>query len=130
VIEKPEVSQSNLAITGLYFFDNRVIEIAKNVRPSSRGELEITSVIDEYLKSGTLTSTKLTRGIAWLDTGTPKSLQEASTYISVIEERTGLKIACLEEIALMKGWISQVHLRNTISKIGNNGYATYLKNLI
>lgn len=105
VEEKPKRSNSNLAITGLYFFDGSSVDIAKNLKPSKRGELEITDVIEHYLVNNKLTFTKLSRGIAWLDTGTPASLSDAAEYIRIIEERTGLKIGCLEEIAFRKKWI-------------------------
>lgn len=128
--EKPKNPTSNLAVTGLYFFDRRVPEVAKTVEPSPRGELEITSVIDWYLQRNELTVTQLTRGAAWLDTGSPNSMHEASTYIRVIEERTGLKIACLEEIAYGEGWISQSSFENQITTYGNCGYGQYLKAII
>jgi glucose-1-phosphate thymidylyltransferase len=128
--EKPKNPTSNLAVTGLYFFDRRVPEVAKTVKPSPRGELEVTSVIDWYLQRNELTVTQLTRGAAWLDTGSPNSMHEASTYIRVIEERTGLKIACLEEIAYGEGWISQSSFENQITTYGNCGYGQYLKAII
>ena len=124
--EKPKDPNSNLAVTGLYFFDARVVEVAKLVKPSPRGELEITSVIQWYLQRDQLTATHLSRGTAWLDTGTPRGIDDAATYVRVIEERTGLKIACLEEIALKNGWID----RNKVSEIGlemqNSEYGRYL----
>jgi glucose-1-phosphate thymidylyltransferase len=126
VTEKPTRSISNLAITGLYFFDHNVSAIAKNVRPSARGELEITSIVQYYLKKNQLTYTKLSRGSAWLDTGNPKSLNDASNFVRVIEERTGLKIACLEEISWKNNWISDSQFEGLISKQGSGEYAEYL----
>ena len=130
VMEKPKSSNSNLAITGLYFFDKEVESVARAVKPSSRGELEITSVIESYLERKDLTFSKLGRGHAWLDTGSPNSLHDASTYIKIIEERTGQKIACLEEIAFSKDWISRNTVENQIEKYRNNDYAKYLKKII
>jgi glucose-1-phosphate thymidylyltransferase len=130
VTEKPTEFISNLAVTGIYFFDGKVSEVAKNVIPSKRGELEITSVIDHYLKSGSLTHTHLSRGSAWLDTGNPDSLSDAAAYVRIIEERTGLKIACLEEIAFANGWIDLKQLSLLVEKLGKNAYSTYLSNLI
>ena len=127
--EKPKNPTSNLAVTGLYFFDNRVSDVAKKVSPSARGELEITSVIDWYLQNQSLTVTQLSRGAAWLDTGNPNSMHEASTYVRVIEERTGLKIACLEEIALNKKWISSLDLNSPGFQKTSNSYYGYLKNV-
>jgi glucose-1-phosphate thymidylyltransferase len=126
VEEKPNYSSSNLAITGLYFFDGRASELARSVRPSKRGELEITSLIEIYLKNKELTMTKLSRGTAWLDTGNPDSMHDASTYIRVIEDRTGLKIACLEEIAYRNGWIDSTKLGEQAAKYRNNSYGQYL----
>jgi glucose-1-phosphate thymidylyltransferase len=120
--EKPERTNSKLAITGLYFFDGSVSEIAKNVSPSKRGELEITSVLQQYLDLKLLTFTQLSRGVAWLDTGSPTSMHDASTYVRVIEERTGLKIACLEEIALQNQWITV----DKLEIITKNSYNLYL----
>lgn len=130
ITEKPTKFISNLAVTGVYFFDGTVSEVANNVLPSKRGELEITSVIDHYLKSGSLTFTRLSRGSAWLDTGNPDSLNDAAAYVKIIEDRTGLKIACLEEIAFNQGWIDKDKLQNTISRLGKNSYARYLEKLI
>jgi len=129
VVEKPANSESNLAITGLYYFDRKVSEIAKSVKPSKRNELEITSVIETYLAAGELTFSKLSRGTAWLDTGNPNSLNDASVYIRVLEERTGLKVACLEEIAWRKGWISKIELSDLASKYGSSEYGKYLNSL-
>jgi glucose-1-phosphate thymidylyltransferase len=126
--EKPMSSSSNLAVTGLYFFDNNVCEIAKKVQQSLRGELEITEIIDTYLKKGTLEITKLSRGTAWLDTGTPEALHDAATFIRVIEERTGLKIACLEEIALNNGWVNKNSIIQT-SKT-KNYYGKYIERIL
>ena len=128
--EKPMLSESNLAITGLYFFDKNASKYAKQVKPSARGELEITSLINTYLEKNQLTYTKLTRGVAWLDTGTPASLQDASTYIRIIEERTGMKVACLEEIAFTQGWIKNTDIQERIREYKNNSYAQYLSKLI
>ena len=129
IVEKPKKFVSNLAVTGLYFFDSNVTQIAKRVLPSDRGELEITSIIEEYLHSGELSFTMLTRGTAWLDTGNPRSLHDAASYIRVIEERTGLKIACLEEIAYSSGWINEKSLLESASKLGASEYGTYLGTL-
>jgi glucose-1-phosphate thymidylyltransferase len=130
ITEKPTEFISNLAVTGVYFFDGRVSEIAKGVQPSKRGELEITSVIDFYLKAGSLTFTHLSRGVAWLDTGNPDSLNDAAAYVRIIEDRTALKIACLEEISLAEGWITQTQLISRIDQYKMNSYATYLQRLI
>ncbi len=117
-------------MTGLYFYDNDVIEIAKNVRPSSRGELEITSVNQEYLRQGRLNVEMLTRGYTWLDTGTHESLLEASMFVKTIEHHQGFKLACLEEIAFNNGWISADSLRAIISSAGDPNYQQYLARLI
>jgi len=130
VEEKPREPKSNYAITGLYFYDNDVIDIAKNVTKSSRGELEITSVNEAYLKKGKLNAILLERGYAWLDTGTPESLLEASQFIEVIERRQGYKIACLEEIGLANGWIDEEQVNSSIEYYNNNEYAQYLRSLI
>ena len=130
VVEKPPVSNSKLAITGIYFFDRTVSTVAKNIQPSNRGELEITSVIEHYLNSGSLTFTELSRGSVWLDTGNPDSLNDAAQYIRVIEERTGLKIACLEEIAFTQGWITQAQIESKITMYKANSYAKYLRRII
>lgn len=130
ITEKPTEFISNLAVTGVYFFDGHVSEIAKNVQPSKRSEFEITSVIDEYLKSGSLTVTQLSRGVAWLDTGNPDSLNDSAVYVRIIEERTGLKIACLEEISFSQGWMTISQLHSRIERYRMNSYAKYLQRLI
>jgi len=130
ITEKPSKYISNMAVTGLYFFDGKVSSIAKKVKPSARGELEITSVIDHYLKSGTLSFTQLSRGSAWLDTGNPDSLNDAAAYVKIIEDRTGLKIACLEEIAFAQSWITPEKIQSRIELYKMNSYAKYLQRLI
>lgn len=127
--EKPAHPKSNYAVVGLYFYPNSVIEIAKNIKPSARGELEITSVNQEYLKCEQLRLQTLQRGFAWLDTGTQDSLAEASTFIEVIEKRQGLKIACLEEIAYMNGWINREQLIEDAKPMQKNDYGRYLLQL-
>lgn len=127
--EKPAHPKSNYAVVGLYFYPNSVIEIAKNIKPSARGELEITSVNQEYLKREQLRLQTLQRGFAWLDTGTHDSLAEASTFIEVIEKRQGLKIACLEEIAYMNGWINREQLIEDAKPMQKNDYGRYLLQL-
>lgn len=124
--EKPEKPKSNYAVTGLYFYPNKVVEIAQNTKPSARGELEITSVNQEFLKQGQLKVKTLGRGFAWLDTGTHDSLAEASTYIEVIEKRQGLKVACLEGIALHQGWITPEKIREIARPMLKNQYGQYL----
>ena len=128
--EKPIKPRSAYAVTGLYFYDQEVVKIAKEVEPSNRGELEITSVNQIYLKKNKLDVELLGRGFAWLDTGTPESLLEASSFVETIEHRQGTKIACLEEIALNCGWISESHIREKIKSIGNTPYAKYLEKLL
>jgi glucose-1-phosphate thymidylyltransferase len=129
LIEKPQTYVSNHAVTGLYFFDSDVVEFAKEVKPSLRGELEIISVLNMYLEEKNLGYTNLSRGVAWLDTGTPEGLNDASLYIRVIEERTGLKIACLEEIAFNLDYITREELVKKSQKLGNNEYARYLQRI-
>jgi glucose-1-phosphate thymidylyltransferase len=130
ITEKPTSSISNTAVTGLYFFDEDVVEVAKSITPSNRGELEITSIIDFYLKAKSLSFTKLSRGSAWLDTGNPNSLQDAAAYVKIIEDRTGLKIACLEEIAFKNGWIDGKQIEQSIKKYSNSDYGRYLVDLL
>lgn len=128
--EKPLNPKSNIASTGLYFYDNQVIQFAKSVKPSARGELEITSVNNMYLEQNSLKVEMLGRGFAWLDTGTSSSLLEASSFVETIERQQGYKIACLEEIALNKGWIDKKILLNTAKKYQNSSYGKYLMNLV
>ena len=130
ITEKPAQFISNLAVTGIYFFDGNVPEIARKVEPSSRGELEITSVIDHYLQSNSLSFTHLSRGVAWLDTGSPESLNDAAAYVRIIEDRTGLKLACLEEIAFNQGWMTHDQVVAKIKKYKMNSYAKYLEQII
>lgn len=124
--EKPAEPKSNYAVTGLYFYPNEVVQIAKNIKPSARGELEITTVNQEFLSQGKLKVQKLGQGFAWLDTGTHESLTEASNYIEVIEKRQGLKVACLEEIAFRKGWIDSAKLLSVAKPMEKNQYGQYL----
>ena len=124
--EKPEHPKSNYAVVGLYFYPNKVVDIAHSIRPSARGELEITTVNQEFLKDGELKVQTLPRGFAWLDTGTHDSLSEASIYVEVLEKRQGLKIACLEGIAYMNGWISTEKLRELAQPMLKNQYGQYL----
>lgn len=124
--EKPKNPKSNYAVVGLYFYPNKVVEIAKNVKPSARGELEITSVNQAFLNNGELKVQVFDRGFAWLDTGTHDSLAEASTYIEVLEKRTGLKVACLEEIAYTQGWITKEKIQELAQPMAKNQYGQYL----
>lgn len=128
--EKPENPKSNYAVPGLYFYDNDVVEIAKNIEPSPRGEYEITDVNKEYLKRDKLSVSILSRGTAWLDTGTFQSLNQASQFVQVIEERQGLKIGCIEEIAYNKGFIDKAQLKKLADPLLKSGYGEYLLNLI
>ncbi|MDB5175744.1 MAG: glucose-phosphate thymidylyltransferase [Candidatus Saccharibacteria bacterium] len=127
--EKPAVPKSNFAVVGLYFYDNDVVEIAKNIQPSDRGELEITTVNEEYLTRGKLSVQTMSRGSAWLDTGTFESMNDASEYIRVIEKRTGIKIGCIEEIAYRNGFITKGQLEVIAEPLKKSGYGKYLSNL-
>ena len=128
--EKPKTPKSNFAIPGLYFYDHRAVEIAANLQPSARGELEITDLNRRYLEAGALHVEQLGRGTAWLDTGTHESLMEAAEFVSVIERRQGLKIACLEEIALRNQWITLADLETQIARLGKSSYGAYLRRLL
>lgn len=128
--EKPEHPKSNYAVVGLYFYPNKVVDIAKNIKPSARGELEITTVNQEFLKAGELKVQTMQRGFAWLDTGTHDSLSEASTFVEVIEKRQGLKIACLEGIAYRKGWITEEKMRQIAQPMIKNQYGRYLLKVV
>lgn len=128
--EKPQKPKSNYAVTGLYFYPNKVVEISKRIKPSVRGELEITTVNQEFLKENKLRLKQLGRGFAWLDTGTHDSLSEASTFVEVIEKRQGLKIACLEEIAYKQGWINKEQLTELAKPMLKNQYGQYLLQII
>ena len=127
--EKPAKPKSNYAVVGLYFYPNSVVEIAKSIKPSARGELEITTVNQKYLEDKNLLVQTLQRGFAWLDTGTHDSLSEASTFIEVIEKRQGLKVACLEEIAYKRGWISKEQLKKLAEPMAKNDYGKYLSSI-
>ena len=128
--EKPTKPKSNLAVTGLYFYDSSVVNIAKSINPSERGELEITSINEVYMEQGNLNVEILGRGFAWLDTGTHESLLEASHFVQTIELRQGYKIACLEEIAFSKGWLSVERVANAAASMGKNTYGQYLRSLV
>ena len=128
--EKPEHPKSNYAVVGLYFYPNKVVNIAKNIKPSARGELEITTVNQEFLKDKGLKVQTMARGFAWLDTGTHESLSEASTFIEVLEKRQGLKVACLEGIAYRKGWITADKLKEVAQPMLKNDYGKYLLSIL
>lgn len=128
--EKPKNPKSNYAVVGLYFYPNKVVDVARNIKPSARGELEITTVNQRFLEEGSLLVQQLGRGFAWLDTGTYDSLSEASTFVEVIEKRQGLKIACLEEIAYTNGWIDRDNLRRQAELMAKNQYGQYLFDLL
>jgi glucose-1-phosphate thymidylyltransferase len=128
--EKPAHPKSNYAVVGLYFYPNKVVQVAKNIKPSPRGELEITTVNQEFLNDGELKVQTLSRGFAWLDTGTHDSLSEASTFVEVIEKRTGLKIASLEGIAYSRGWITEERMRELAKPMLKNQYGQYLLKVI
>ena len=130
VEEKPSDPKSNFAVTGLYFYDNDVVEIAKDVKPSARGELEITCVNNAYLEQGKLNVELLGRGFAWLDTGTHDSLMEAGVFVSTLQRRQGLYVACLEEIAYSSGWITAEQLQRQAASLGTTQYAEYLNSLV
>lgn len=130
IVEKPKKPRSPFAVTGLYFYDNQVVKIASQLKPSARGELEITDVNEVYLRRGQLMVEKLGRGVAWLDTGNPESLLQASLFIQSIEERQGLKVACPEEIAYKLGYINEAQVRQLARKVAPSGYADYLESIL
>lgn len=127
--EKPKIPKSNYAVPGLYVYDNKVVEISKNLKPSSRGELEITDVNKKYLEQGELKVNKVGRGVAWLDTGTPEALLKAAQFFGVIEDRQGLKVACIEEIAYLKGFIDKDQFQQVINSIPKSLYRDYLERI-
>jgi glucose-1-phosphate thymidylyltransferase len=129
-VEKPKNPQSPWAVTGLYFYDNRVVDIARSIKPSPRGELEITDVNRAYLEMGELSVERLGRGYAWLDTGTHDSLIEASEFVRTVQKRQGIQIACLEEIAFRNGFINAEQLRKTIQPLEKTAYGAYLKDVL
>ncbi len=130
IIEKPKKPKSNLAVTGLYFFDNKVVELSKNLKPSKRKEIEITDLLNQYLKKGKLKADFIGRGGSWLDAGSISDYYKASNYIGTIENRQGLKIACLEEISYKNKWTSKANIKNSIKFYGKCEYSSYLKNLL
>src|SRR3712207_5026425 len=128
--EKPAAPKSSYAVPGLYFYESSVVDVARGIRPSARGELEITAVNEHYLHQGRLTVTVLDRGTAWLDTGTFASLRQATEFVSVVEERQGLKIGCIEEVAWRQGWLDDDGLRRAAEPLGKSGYGDYLLRLL
>ena len=130
LIEKPKKTNSNLAVTGLYFFDNKVVKISKSLKPSKRGELEIIDILNRYKKNGSLRAEFIGRGGSWLDTGNIQDFYDASNFVATIENRQGLKIACLEEISFKNRWINKQDINNSIKFYGNCDYSKYLKSLL
>ena len=128
--EKPAKPKSNFAVPGLYFYDSTVVDVAKGITPSARGELEITTVNEHYLRASTLSVTVLERGTAWLDTGTFRSLQDAGEFVRVMEDRTGTKVGCIEEVAWRNGWIDDTQLVVLAESLAKSGYGAYLRGLI